>query len=1165
MKKKIKIIIIIAALMLTCTTISSVSAADGDINAYGVPLKSTFNGGNSADNMTINGNKMAVDNNGSVYIVGYTNSPNLPTTPGAYQTTLSSPSSSNTDVFITKYSNDQSQLLACTYLGGLGNDFGNSIAIGNNGNVYVTGYTDSLSGLTSPGGFPVATGAFDTTKGGTKEAFVAMFDPSLSQLLACTFLGGGGDDYGNDITIDDDDNIYVTGKTDSTDFAAAFSDEYGTGYQNTPGPGFVVKLDPMLSTLSAGTYFNGTSYAIAMGDDGSVYITGRTSLSTGFATDGAYDTSRGGQNDAFIARLNSSLNQLFACTYFGGSGSNDDAYDIVVGNDNNVYITGISNSNDLPTTTGAYDNTRGGSSDAYIAKLNSSLSELLACTYFGGSTIETGYNIVVGSDGSIYVTGITNSNDLPTTTGAYDNTYNGGQDAFIACFNNSLSTLNYSTYYGGSGDDYGYALTFTGQDAFAMGGYTSSADLPVNGMLIGNPVDNSSNGGTDLFMSLWFFGSEFKVPAAQFTADMTSREAPLTAHFTDKSSNFPTSWSWDFNNDGKIDSTQQNPVWVYNTPGTYTVKLTVSNSAGSDEELKTSYITVYQPVAPTADFKAIKTAAGVTTTVTVYKVNDTVQFTDISSHYPTSWSWDFNNDGKIDSTQQNPTWNYTTPGTYTVKLNVSNAMGSNTITKTGYITIASKLNIYSTSENNTNPGAPDAGIPGFVGPDGDGILGTNNYVNPIFKEWASSVINWTPANQDIQEQWTNVLKALGPVTNDNFDIVSLGDLSLKQLQDGELPGSIILGFNTAIANGDGPDFAIFENGFISLGGAGVAGETFAELGYVEVSTDGIHFIRFPSISLTPGLVGGYGTIDPTNVYNLAGKHCNAYGYSWGTPFDLQDLINMPEVQNGIVDLNNINYVKIIDIPGCGFLRDSQGRPIYDAWVTWGSGGLDLEAIGVIHTADEIPPIDSIAPVVTSIDPANNKVINVANKALVITFSENIKAGSAFTSIKVTNPDGVKVKPLYKVINGKTLTLTRNGNYINGLTYTITLPTGSITDTAGNPITAFTSKFKIDTTRPKITNTNPKNRATKVARNKTIKITFNENIKASKTYWIELVASNGSKITIKKSIKGKVLTLTHTTKLKANTKYKLTIHTGAITDTAGNPLAAKTITFTTGNT
>ena len=114
-------------------------------------------------------------------------------------------------------------------------------------------------------------------------------------------------------------------------------------------------------------------------------------------------------------------------------------------------------------------------------------------------------------------------------------------------------------------------------------------------------------------------------------------------------------------------------------------------------------------------------------------------------------------------------------------------------------------------------------------------------------------------------------------------------------------------------------------------------------------------------------------------------------------------------------------------------------------------------------------VDFVKPTVTGVDPANNKMINVANKALVITFSEAIKAGSAFTSIKVTNPDGVSVDPLYKVINGKTLTLTRNGNYINGLTYTITLPTGSITDTAGNTLAAaFTSKFTVDTTKPTVT-------------------------------------------------------------------------------------------------
>jgi len=234
-------------------------------------------------------------------------------------------------------------------------------------------------------------------------------------------------------------------------------------------------------------------------------------------------------------------------------------------------------------------------------------------------------------------------------------------------------------------------------------------------------------------------------------------------------------------------------------------------------------------------------------------------------------------------------------------------------------------------------------------------------------------------------------------------------------------------------------------------------------------------------------------------------------------------------------------------------------------ITLPTGSITDTASNAINTFTSKFTVDFAKPTVTSVDPANNKVINVANKALIITFSEAIKAGSAFSSIKVTNPDGVRVNPLYKVINGKTLTLTRNGNYINGLTYTITLPTGSITDTAGNTINTYTSKFKIDTTKPTITSINPTNTATKVARNKAIKVTFNENIKASSSYWVELVASNGSKVSIKKSISGKVLTITHTARLAANTKYSLIIHTGAVTDAAGNPVAARTFTFTTGRT
>jgi hypothetical protein len=232
---------------------------------------------------------------------------------------------------------------------------------------------------------------------------------------------------------------------------------------------------------------------------------------------------------------------------------------------------------------------------------------------------------------------------------------------------------------------------------------------------------------------------------------------------------------------------------------------------------------------------------------------------------------------------------------------------------------------YSSGLANTNEGATDPALRGLVG----------EAVNPLFAGWASAVASYEPA-PGVAAGWNDPSKALGPVIGDNFDIVSLGDTN------GGTPGRITLSFSSGIGNAAGPDFAVFENSL------GTDRSVFAELAYVEVSSDGEHFARFSSASLTPTAVGPYGSIDPTDVHNLAGKHINAYGESWGTPFDLTDLASDPLVQSGQVNLNGIKQVRLIDIPGDGTWRDSSNRPIYDAWLTFGSGGFDLEAIGVTH-------------------------------------------------------------------------------------------------------------------------------------------------------------------------------------------------------------------------
>jgi large repetitive protein len=166
-------------------------------------------------------------------------------------------------------------------------------------------------------------------------------------------------------------------------------------------------------------------------------------------------------------------------------------------------------------------------------------------------------------------------------------------------------------------------------------------------------------------------------PVANFTATPTNGTSPLTVHFSDTSSNIPTSWAWDFNNDGVIDSILQNPVWTYSTPGTYTVVLTAANTSGNNSLTQTDYITVNWPT-PIANF----------TTNTTNGINPlTVQFNDTSTGNITNWNWDFNNDGIIDSTEQNPTWTYNTPGTYSITETVTGPGGNNNMTKTDYVTV----------------------------------------------------------------------------------------------------------------------------------------------------------------------------------------------------------------------------------------------------------------------------------------------------------------------------------------------------------------------------------------------------------------------------------------------------------------------------------------------
>ncbi len=245
----------------------------------------------------------------------------------------------------------------------------------------------------------------------------------------------------------------------------------------------------------------------------------------------------------------------------------------------------------------------------------------------------------------------------------------------------------------------------------------------------------------------------------------------------------------------------------------------------------------------------------------------------------------------------------------------------------------------------------DPGVPGWTGPVGD----PGSVVNPAFDGWVIAVVDYVWADY-VDPEWTDTSYALGPAVGDGYDVVCLGDMDAGQIaghlaapEDPAIvhPGFITLTFDGPVFDGPGADFAVFENGFTEVGTGGF----FAELAYVEVSTDNATFVRFPSRSLTAAPeveLYAYWTLDPTDVYNLAGKHANRGGMCMGTPFDLAELAADPAVIDGAVDLFDIRYVRIVDIPGSGDFVDSWGDPIYDAWRTAGTGGFDLDAVGVLH-------------------------------------------------------------------------------------------------------------------------------------------------------------------------------------------------------------------------
>jgi len=361
---------------------------------------STYLGGQSDDaSLSID-----LDSSDNAYVTGVTSSFDFPTTLGAFKTVKSVGSY---DAFVAKLDGEGSTLIYSTFLGGDGDEESNSITVDPLGYAYVAGRTASPN-------FPTTPGAFNTSYGDNRDAFVTKLNTAGTALVYSTFLGGTNYDAAWAIAVDTSGDAVVAGFTLSFDFPmtpGSWDTTYSGNYDS-----FVTRLNATGAALVYSTYLGGSGWdecrSIALDSSGNAFVTGRTNSMNFNVTSGAYNRSFSGLWDVFATEVDVTGHRLLYSTYIGGAGI-DQGSGVALDASANLYLVGDTQSPDFPTTPQAFDPTHNFQSDAFALKLNTTPFPDLLVTSSGMHTIPVPPEMV-GTPVDLHAN-VSNTGDLDAT------------------------------------------------------------------------------------------------------------------------------------------------------------------------------------------------------------------------------------------------------------------------------------------------------------------------------------------------------------------------------------------------------------------------------------------------------------------------------------------------------------------------------------------------------------------------------------------------------------------------------------------------------------------------------------------------------------------------------------------------------------------------------